>query len=197
MPLKSSVASSQLRVWGNVLVNKKINLIKECLLENGDCLVANLLPDSLFLCIGVDIPLSVHWDSPFLQNCASFRVCSFALVNCVFHLMEKKKWENACNPIEVKTYLLLITRETVTMNQRMKWGYYSPSLTLTLTWPLSEVYLSRQQPTLYRGKNGQIVHQLSFPIIKKRSVEVIKTYFGIEHSYSYVESCILLKLLTM
>ena len=34
MPLKSSVAYSQLRVWGNVLVSKKINLIKECLLES-------------------------------------------------------------------------------------------------------------------------------------------------------------------
>lgn len=152
--------------------------------ENGNWLVAYLLLDWWFLCIGVDIPLSVHWDSPVLHIFASFHACSFAPVN---RSTEKKKWENACNPIEVKTYLLLNTRETLTMNQRMKWGYYSPSLTLTLTWHLSEVYLSRQQPTLYRGKNASIAHQLSFPIINKHSVELIKTYFSIELSYFYVK----------
>ena len=33
----------------------------------------------------------------------------------------------------VETYLLLNSRETLTMNQRMRLGYYSPYLTLALS----------------------------------------------------------------
>ena len=55
MPLKGLVVSSRLRVSGNVLIGKKNTRLKECLpckilLENGDCLIANLLLESCGAC---------------------------------------------------------------------------------------------------------------------------------------------------